>query len=273
MQRINELDGKLDELSKKIVLLTKDNLEEHKKDIIALNKEYDAVEKELRAIVEAKFPEVELWGYEREFFEADFKSNVRDVVKEYNRYIIVDKDLDFLEDCTNDQLKLLCDILTTDLEGNSRITEELTFNERYKENYPQNLKVLLPLIKKEIYMYGGDSFKNFFHEIGISNNNIKYRDILEAVCDRAEVNYNKGNSIALVERYLIQKVCITSIENMAIEDIFHIAEQINKKSFGKVIKSLYVSGPAYRVIVPVVLTIVYLRYKTCGNMELPTIFV
>ena len=180
-----------------------------------------------------------------------------------------DIDLDFLSKCSNEQLQFLCDILTKDEKGEFRGTEMMSITELYKKNYPQKMHNLLPLIKKEICDFGGNSFANFFREIGAPINLVTYRDVLEIVCDRARVNYNKGNSTILVERYLIQKTCITSIENMTVDDIFHISEQINKRSFGNVVNSIInVSGPAYRVIVPAVLTIVYLRYITKEKNEL-----
>lgn len=260
MQRINELNGRLEELSEQIRRAEK-NMVDHE-NVMFLKKEYEDISKELREALITKFSDVELWGYLKEDFESDLESDLSIVVEQFNSYIIIDRDLDFLNQCTDEQLKLLCDILTKDEKGEYRVTELMSVNDLYIENYPHNMKKLIPLIKKEFYDYGGGSFKNFFRRIGLAENNIKYRDILEAVCDRAEVNYNKGNSTALVERYLIQKVCITSIDNMAEEDIFHIAEIVNEKTVMKAIESIAVSGPAYRVIVPAVLAIVYLRYNT-----------
>ena len=174
----------------------------------------------------------------------------------------IDKDLDFLSKCSNEQLRILCDILTKDSDGSFRYTEMMSIEELYKENYPDNMIALLPLIKEEIYAFGGNSFMNFFRKIGLSKDNMRYRDILEAVCDRAQVNYNHGNSTELVERYLIQKTCITSIENMTIDDVYHIAGQINKANVKSVVRAVVDAyGKAFRVIVPVVLAITYFRYS------------
>lgn len=174
----------------------------------------------------------------------------------------LDKDLDFLSQCSDEQLKILCDILTKDSDGSFRYTEMISITDVYKENYPDNMLPLLPFIKEEIYAFGGNSFANFFREIGLTKDNMRYRDILEAVCDRAQVNYNQGNSTELVERYLIQKTCITSIENMNIDDVYHIADQINKTNVRNVVRAVVdVSGKAFRVIVPAVLAITYFRYS------------
>lgn len=181
----------------------------------------------------------------------------------------IDRDLDFLSTCSNEQLKILCDILTKDSDGNFRYTEMMSIENDYKENYPDNMLALIPLIKKEIYAFGGNSFMNFFREVGLTKDEMRYRDILEAVCDRAQVNYNQGNSTELVERYLIQKTCITSIENMNIDDVYHIAEQINKTNVKKVVRAVVDAyGKAFRVIVPVVLAISYFRYSIQNNKSL-----
>ncbi len=46
----------------------------------------------------------------------------------------IDKDLDFLSKCSNEQLKILCDILTKDSDGSFRYTEMMSIEEVYKEN-------------------------------------------------------------------------------------------------------------------------------------------
>ena len=138
----------------------------------------------------------------------------------------------------------------------------ISIEDVYKANYPDNMIALLPLIKEEIYAFGGNSFANFFRKIGLTKDDMRYRDILEAVCDRAQVNYNHGNSTELVERYLIQKTCITSIENMNLDDVYHITDQINKANVKNALRAVVdVYGKAFRVIVPIVLAISYFRYS------------
>lgn len=46
-----------------------------------------------------------------------------------------DKDLLFLNDCSNDLLVLLADTLVYDEKGNERLTEELSSKSVYKNNY------------------------------------------------------------------------------------------------------------------------------------------
>lgn len=45
-----------------------------------------------------------------------------------------DKDLTFLENCSNENIKLLVDILVYDKDGKTRWTEELTINQEFKKS-------------------------------------------------------------------------------------------------------------------------------------------
>ena len=53
-----------------------------------------------------------------------------------------DIDLEFLQYCSNTELRELCDMLTHDEEGNIRFSEKLTEKDSYIENYPDNCKSL-----------------------------------------------------------------------------------------------------------------------------------
>lgn len=127
---------------------------------------------------------------------------------------MIDKDLLFLEDCTNEQLKSLVDILVFDKDGKKRYSESLSNTRAFNECYPNNLKPLIPAISNEIQLFGGNSILNFFRQHGVS-----YREILEDVCDRLKVNYNKKLSTELIEAELLRKVAVTVVEKMSEEDI------------------------------------------------------
>ena len=62
-----------------------------------------------------------------------------------------EKDLMFLYNCSNDNLKLLVDILAYDKNGEARWTEELTTNDDFKKSYPNNIKAILPLVINVLY--------------------------------------------------------------------------------------------------------------------------
>lgn len=134
-----------------------------------------------------------------------------------------DKDLLVLEDCTNEQLKSLVDILAFDKDGKPRITESLTNTKTFKECYPLNLKPLIPAIINEIQLFGGNTIANLFRGHGVY-----YREILEDVCDRLKVNYNKKLSTELLENELLRKVAVTVVEKMSEEDIKAFDEKLDK---------------------------------------------
>lgn len=108
----------------------------------------------------------------------------------FEKKFLKDKDLEFLEECSNEDLKVLADLLVYDKDNNPRYSETLSRTRLYKESYPNQLQKAWAEIAHEFQLYGGDSFANFFRGYGVP-----YREILMDVCDKKKVNYNKGNYI------------------------------------------------------------------------------
>ena len=102
----------------------------------------------------------------------------------------MDKDLEFLNGCSNEQLQMLADSIAFDDQGRQRSHETLTTRKNYKLYYPNEMKKLLPDIVDELSLYGGNSIRNRIVGHGAS-----YRDILEDVCDKYKVKYNSFNRI------------------------------------------------------------------------------
>ena len=71
-----------------------------------------------------------------------------------------DKDLRFLSSCENEDLRVLCDILTHDRLGNIRVTEQLTATDEYNRNYPEDMLFLVPQISNELLKYGSKFVPN-----------------------------------------------------------------------------------------------------------------
>jgi len=93
-----------------------------------------------------------------------------------------DPDLEFLRYCDNDDLDVLHKYLTQDEDGYERLTEWLTYNERYKKYYPDHQKYW-DLIAEELQLYGGNTVMNLARGKGIP-----YREILMDVCDKMDVD-------------------------------------------------------------------------------------
>lgn len=131
------------------------------------------------------------------------------------------KNLEFLRSASNDDLHLLCDIVTKDKKGNFRINEELSGTEVYKENYPQNMQAILPRLVQEFREYGGNSFANFFRGEGP-----EYSEILRNVAKRNKVTFNSRNTDEQIEQYLLQKLFVDSINNASDEELKKMMEEL-----------------------------------------------
>lgn len=136
---------------------------------------------------------------------------------------MTDIDLKVLEECSNDQLKSLVDILVFDKDGKTRISESLTNTKTFKECYPDNLKPMIPAIINEFQLFGGNTIVNIVRRHGVP-----YREILEDVCNRLKVNYNNKLSTELLESELLRKVAVTVVEKMSDEDIKAFDAKLDK---------------------------------------------
>lgn len=134
-----------------------------------------------------------------------------------------DIDLRVLEDCTNEQLKSLVDILVFDKDGKTRFSESLSSTKAFKECYPDNLKLMVPAIINEFQLFGGNTIANI-----VRGHGVPYREILEDVCNRLKVNYNKKLSTELLETELLRKVAVTVVEKMSEEDIKAFDAKLDK---------------------------------------------
>ncbi len=137
--------------------------------------------------------------------------------------ILKDKDLEFLEECSNEDLKVLADLLVYDKDNNPRYSETLSRTRLYKESYPSQLQKAWTEIAHEFQLYGGDSFANFFGDMGVPY----HIEILMDVCDKKKVNYNKKNSSTeRIEMYLIQKLMDDVLEEMDDEQLQELVKDL-----------------------------------------------
>ena len=124
-----------------------------------------------------------------------------------------DEDLVFLKDCDNDDLKVLADILIYKKNGKKRFTQELA-DERDFRHCNGDYQKVWDLIAGELQLYGGDSIVNMFRRW----KGVPYREILENVCDKMGVNYNKKSTTEKIEMNLIMKVVEDALEKMSEEE-------------------------------------------------------
>lgn len=133
-----------------------------------------------------------------------------------------DKDLLFLQHARNEELKTLVDILTHDTDGELRMAEQLTNTDAYLYCYPLRLNMMWQEIAGELQRFGGNTLANFCRQEGV-----KYKEILKDVCRKMEVYYQNFESTEEIERHLLEKVCMDSVENMSEEELRKMAQELN----------------------------------------------
>ncbi len=131
------------------------------------------------------------------------------------------KNLQFLNRASNDDLRLLSDIVVRDKEGNFRLTEDLSGTDVFRNNYPHNIKGMLPELINELRLFGGNSIANFFRGEGP-----EYSEILRDVADRNDVSYNRYATDEMVEQYLLQKLFNDSLTGASDDELKKMLEEL-----------------------------------------------
>ena len=104
-----------------------------------------------------------------------------------------DKDLRFLNECTNEELDVLVKIIL------DRFSETLSVDEKY-EKYAPNHKMYVDVICKELIAFGtrGGELGNILF------GDTPYRKIVHDVCKKMEVSVDSGASIERMEQALME---------------------------------------------------------------------
>lgn len=140
-----------------------------------------------------------------------------------------DNDLEFLGLMKSEELNDLVYCLTHDRDGSVRLTEELTVNELYKQNYPDHVKYW-ELIAAEIQCFGANTFVTMMR----GGKGVEYKEVLMDVCDKMKVNYNKNSSVEKIEGNLLMKILTDAIEKMSPEELKELAEITGLKNTSKI---------------------------------------
>ena len=131
-----------------------------------------------------------------------------------------DKDLRFLSSCENEDLRVLCDILTHDRLGNIRITEQLTATDEYNRNYPEDMLFLVPQISNELLKYGSNTLATFWH-----NEPDSYETVLRRVCKQMDVRTMEKDSVSKMERNLLTTLCQDTLIKMSERELRLLANE------------------------------------------------
>jgi uncharacterized protein YaaW (UPF0174 family) len=144
-----------------------------------------------------------------------------------------DKDLEFLKNCPNEDLKALADLLVFDKDGKKHWNEKLSEKKSYLEGYPNNLKNAVNDIILELQCYGADTIASAVREIIGKHPGVPYREILMDVCDKKKVSYNKASSTERIEFHLIQYIIEETLQKVSDEDILAIADELGVSITGE----------------------------------------
>ena len=132
-----------------------------------------------------------------------------------------DEDLNFLGELSNEELEPLLDLLMFDKDNKKRFTEQITSDVRYIKNTP-NHSAYWDLIAEEYQKFGANSIVSLFRK----GKGVTYKEILCDVCDKMKVNYNKKSKTEDIERFLLQKILVESINKMSTEQIKEISDTL-----------------------------------------------
>lgn len=132
------------------------------------------------------------------------------------------KDLEFLRIADNDDLRIVVDYLTKDKNGINRLTENLTGTDEYRSHYPNDLYCISESMADELCRYGGNTFMNF-----IRGGGVEYKEILIDVCKKLKVNFNRQSSIEVIEMNLLQKIFLSSLEEMSSCELEILMKEMN----------------------------------------------
>ena len=131
-----------------------------------------------------------------------------------------DKDLRFLSSCENEDLRVLCDILTHDRLGNIRITEQITATDEYNRNYPEDMLFLVPQISNELLKYGSNTLATFWH-----NEPDSYETVLRRVCKQMDVRTMEKDSVTKMEHNLLTTLCQDTLNKMSERELRLLANE------------------------------------------------
>ena len=139
---------------------------------------------------------------------------------------IYDADLEFLGECTDEELKNLAEVLIYDKDGETRFTESITNSDDYKR-YGTKYSKYWKVIAGELQEFGGNSFANLFRR-----NGVKYDEVLSDVLDKIKVSYNKSSHIINKEDALIEKIFSDMLEDMPEEKKMELVKDMDLKVTG-----------------------------------------
>ncbi len=136
-----------------------------------------------------------------------------------------DADLEFLGECTDEQLKNLAEVLIYDKDGEKRIAEFITISDEYK-TYGERYSRYWKLIAEELQKFGGNTIANTFR----LGRGVKYDEILNDVLDNLKISYSKSSHIIEKENDLIERIFDDMLKDMPAEKRMELVKDMDLKT-------------------------------------------
>ena len=133
-----------------------------------------------------------------------------------------DQDLLFLASRPNDELQVLCDLLTHDRNGELRLTEQLTDTDVYRRCYPSDMMFLVPDMTYELRKFGSNTIKTFFQGEPDS-----YETVVRRVCKQMRVDVLDNADVPSMEYALLTTFCEDVLGKLSIRDLRLLANEYN----------------------------------------------
>lgn len=134
-----------------------------------------------------------------------------------------DENLEFLSNCTNDELEGLFNILVYDKDGEKRYTEELTSSAECKR-YKRNFKMYWKSIAAELQYFGGNTVVNIFRRSGV-----EYEELLNDVLENLKISFSDLDTVEEKENFLLEKTMENMLDKMNLEEKKEFAKDVGIK--------------------------------------------
>lgn len=135
-----------------------------------------------------------------------------------------DKDLQFLQFCKNDDLVILCNILTNGNKGGYRMTEQLTGTDNYINFYPHDMSKMWADLAWELQRFGSNTFLNVFMRHGRGP---AYEEIVNDVCHKMKINVPRHADAAQMESLLLEYVIDKTLSKMSEQELRNLCGELN----------------------------------------------
>ena len=150
-----------------------------------------------------------------------------------------DKDLQFLQFSSNEDLLTLCNILTLNSKGEYRINEKLTGTESYINCYPENMQGMWKDLAYELQSFGGNTILNVFTRNGRGP---AYESIVSDVCRKIGIKVPRHAECTEMEQLLLNFFTNKALNSMTEAQLRAVCDDLGITYKNKVAKTAMIAA-------------------------------